>query len=312
MSPRRLMFWILFAGTLLAGAHVAEAKCNLELQDLSSVQWRGATGAGYGAFDGSTLAQAVNFKVESEGSSCSFFVGVVSRSSRDPGRRVLSDDYDTLSYQIYRDNTLGTILRDTPEAASSEVLSGVISNKQTVAMQFYLSIPPLQIATPGEYEDTIEIRLYEGTVAQPILNDTKTISFKAKVPTVSELSFTGGSFDLASRSTTLRFDPARTGATGAVSLWARSNTRYILFAESQNGGQLENLDAAETDVIRYTMQVDGYTIPLFRGVPFPVGVRTNPTTASGWQHSFNFTLGTVDTQSAGEYRDVVTITLSTY
>jgi spore coat protein U-like protein len=300
--------------TLIAGAFPAAAACNLQLQDVSNVTWRGATGAGYGVFDYSNLAQAVTFKVENKtGSTCQFFIGVVSRSSRDANNRVLRDGPDTLRYQIYADSTLGTILRDTPEAAPSEVLSGFSDGKQTFTLQFYLNIAPLQVVSADSYDDQIEIRVYEGTVDQPKnLQDSKTFDFRAEVPTVADLSFTGASFDASARTTTLRFDPAQTGATGSVSLWARSNSGYILFAESQNGGVLQNTDPTETDVIRYSLRVDGRTVPLYKGFPFPVAARSDPTTASGWRHTFDFTLGTVDTQSGGEYKDVVTVSLIKY
>lgn len=313
MPQRLLILCMLGFATLLAGTLPAAARCNLELRDVSDIKWRGATGAGYGVFDSTTMAQAATFSVENKsGSSCAFFVGFVSRSSRDPSQRALSHGGDRLRYQIYRDSTLGTVLRDTPEAASSEVLSGFISGKQTIAMQFYLSIPPLQVVEPEDHEDEIELRLYEGTVQEPRLNDSKTFDFETDVPTVGELSFTGGVFDTTSRTTTLKFEPATTGATGSVSLWARSNAGYILFAESQNGGVLRHTDPTETDIIDYTLRVDGRTVPLFKGVPFPVALRSDPTNASGWRHEFDFTLGTVDIQSGGEYRDVVTVSLIKY
>jgi spore coat protein U-like protein len=313
LQHRLPTFWILVLATLIAGALPAAAKCNLQLRDVSDVHWRGATGAGYGVFDGTTHAQAVTFTVENKtGQSCSFFVGVVSRSSRDANQRVLRHDGVALRYQVYRDSTLGTVLRDTPEAASSEVLGGVIGSKQSITMQLYLSIPPLQVVPEGEYEDEIELRVYEGTVAEPRLEDSEELDFEAEVPTIAELSFSGGIFDASARTTTLRFDPAETGAVGTVALWARSNSGYILFAESQNGGVLQHTDPAETDIIDYTLRVDGRRIPLFKGVPFPVAARSDPTNASGWQHNFEFTLGTVDTQSGGEYKDVVTVSLIKY
>lgn len=312
--PQRLsIICALVLATLVAGAFPAAAACNLQLHDVSNVKWRGATGAGYGVFDNANLTQAVTFTVENKtGSSCVFFIGVVSQSSRDANSRVLRDGPDTLRYQVYRDSTLGTVLRDTPEAASNEVLSGVANGKQTFTMQFYLNIAPLQVVQPNSYDDQIEIRIYEGTVDQPKLNDSQTFNFEADVPTVADLSFSGGTFNASARTTTLKFDPAQTGATGSVSLWARSNSGYILFAESQNGGILQNTDPTETDVIQYTLRVDGRTVPLYKGFPFPVAARSDPTTVSGWQHNFDFTLGTVDTQSGGEYKDVVTVSLIKY
>jgi spore coat protein U-like protein len=312
--PRRLLIvFIVGFATLIAAGFPAEAACNLQLRDVSNVQWRGATGAGYGVFEGAALAQPVTFTVENKaGSSCTFFIGVQARSSRDSNNRVLRSGSGTLRYQVYRDSTLGTVLRDTPEAESNQVLSGFISGKQTLTVQFYLSIPPLQVVQPDDFSDQIEIRLYEGTVAEPKLQDNKTFNFDADAPMVAELSFTGGTFDASARTTSLKFEPAETGAVGSVSLWARSNAGYILFAESQNGGILKSTDPTETDVIQYSMRVDGKTVPLYKGAPFPVATRSDPTSASGWQHNFDFTLGTVDTQSSGEYKDVVTVSLIKY
>jgi spore coat protein U-like protein len=312
MFHRLLILWTLALATLLAGALPAAAKCHLSLRDVSDVNWRGATGAGYGAFDGSSLAQSVTFTVQNQSSSCAFFVGVVSQSSRDPNGRVLKNGGATLRYQIYRDNTLGAVLRDTPEAGSNEVLSGFIANQQSLPMQFYLSIPPLQVVDPDHYDDKIELRVYEGTVAEPVLNDSQTLNFRAEVPMVGELSFNGGVFDNSARSTTLRFQPAQTGATGSVTLWARSNAGYILSAESQNGGVLRYTDPTVSDVIPYTLRVDGATVPLVQGQSYPVAARADATNASGWQHQFDFTLGTVDMQEPGEYRDVVTVTMTKY
>jgi spore coat protein U-like protein len=309
--PQRLsIICALVLMTLIAGTFSAAADCNLRLHDVSNVTWRGATGAGYGTFDYSNLAQAVTFTVENKtGNTCQFFIGVASQSSRDGNNRVLRAGASTLRYQIYADSTLGTILRDAPQAASSEVLTGFANAKQTVTMQFFLNIAPLQVVPPNSYNDQIEVRAYEGTVTEPKLRDSQTFTFSAPVPDVGDISFVGGTFDASARTTSLRFDPAQTGATGSVSLWARSNTGYTLYAESQNGGILQNTDPTETDVIQYTLRVDGHAVPLTKGVAFPVATRSDATTATGSQHIFDFTLGTVDTQSSGEYKDIVTVSL---
>ena len=85
----------------------------------------------------------------------------------------------------------------------------------------------------------------------------------------------------------------------------------MLFAQSQNGGVLRSTDPTNTDVIRYTLRVDGRHVPLFSRHRSPVAEHSGATTATGWGYSLDFTLGRVDTQSGGEYKDVVTVSLIT-
>lgn len=302
----------IFVATILAAPAAADNGCDLQLKDLSDVWWRGPTGAGYDVFDSVQRSQHVDFTVVRKKGTCSFFIGFVSSSSSDAIGRALHHGQSKLRYQLYRDNGFSTILRDISQAEPGQVLSGVaVAGRDEYRFEFLFAIPPQQVVGPGPYHDQVELRLYEGTIGAAILRDVKKVHPRVDVPSVAELSFRStGIFDPRIRSTTLRFDPLRTGATGTVRLWARSNAGYRMFVESQHGGVLRHEDPIDESVVGYTLRIDNAVVPLNQGAR-QVSAHTGVTTPDGREHVFDVTIGTVDTQSAGEYQDVITVTLRT-
>lgn len=104
------------------------------------------------------------------------------------------------------------------------------------------------------------------------------------------------------------FGDARTGTVKRVFLQVRANTEARLTFQSGNAGVLRPAGSrSEESVIAYEVALDGETLnlrhPAVRDVDPPRDVR-------GQSMPLDFTLGSVGSQWAGEYEDLLTISIS--
>ncbi|MBI5387104.1 MAG: spore coat protein U domain-containing protein [Verrucomicrobia bacterium] len=283
---------------------------NLFLQ-IAGVEWRGKTGAGYDVFDPMPYLQTVNFTVRHTGSAGSYFI-TFSKNSAGNTPRLLTSGASTLNYQLYDTASLNNVLKDLPAAAPNEVLSGSFgSGNDARQLSFVMAMPSLQIKPDGTYTDSVRVSVYDGTLAHYTLAQSVVIQITARVPQLTGLSIvpTGGGFDPLATTQLLDFGTLTEGKSLGLDLRVRSNAGYSVSLQSENQGALKNTAAGLTDTVPYTMQVGGAVVTFTSQAEVVLARRGVITGATGDAYPVQVTIGPTGDASAGNYRDIVTITV---
>jgi spore coat protein U-like protein len=279
--------------------------CDLEIDDLGSVQWNGGRGAGYDVYDATLHRQAVEFEVRGA-RGCPFLVGFDSASS-DNDRR-LTKGAGHLRYQLYADYSLGAILRDVPGAAASELLSGVVGQGGRTRMRFYVVIPPLQVAAPDTYKDRVEANLYDFRDGKARRVDDRDFDIEARVPTAVNLSFSAD-FDSSPGAASINFPAVQRNDVRDLYFRARSNAGYELRLLSLNGGIMRYIGFGDSSTIPYTLSIDGAVVPLSFGRVTELSGAPTGTPAIGNTHRLTVRIDDVGDATAGTYADVLLLTV---
>jgi spore coat protein U-like protein len=285
-----------------SGGVAAKGNCDLSISDAGTPRWTGGRNAGYEVFDPEQYALVVDFSISSGKRGCSFFATVTSATAAQPENRRLFGFGGTLAYQIYGGTNLSPILKDVPLAGPNDVLPGGSSGRDTIVpMRYVLVIPPLQVVGPGLYGDQLLIKVYEGTPANAVLDDQKSVFFLAAVPSTAEFTFAAGN--------SLDFGALQPGAQQSISVLARGNAGFRFLLQSQNQGTLRNTDPGDSSAIPYTLFFDGAAVPLQSGIPTQIFGTSGATSAQGQTDRIDVRIGDLGNASAGTYQDNVQITI---
>lgn len=106
------------------------------------------------------------------------------------------------------------------------------------------------------------------------------------------------------RNLAMDFGELETGESQTAYVQVRSNGRYALTLDSENGGALAHNSLAST--ISYEGTLDGAAMDL-SGIGRALGA---PTDLRGRQHALRILIGDVAQKPAGDYADVVTVTVT--
>ena len=90
----------------------------------------------------------------------------------------------------------------------------------------------------------------------------------------------------------------------------RSNSTYSVSLQSAGKGVMTHIDRQVSSTVPYTLHFDGLLIGLGGNQPTEVVTSAPPTSPSGWPYRTIVTIGDVGFPSAGDYEDVITISLS--
>lgn len=311
---RRFLATLILTCAMLALTALLQpaAACALSITDLTSTTWTGARGRGYDVFDTRRVAQAVTFRIRSSDGGCSFFATVAPTATTGRGAGFLRHGSATLQYTVAKDASGSQPLSALNLASVSETFSSTMAaGAGTASFQFAFALAPQQVVPPGQYTDQMEISVYEGSLANPILRDRRRFTVTVPVPAVAELSFSEGSdFDVGRGSYTVNFQNLRAGSRRDVRLKVRSNAGYRINFQSANGA-LRHVDAADGSEVPYTISVDSGNLHLRRGVPMQAILSNDVTDPGGRQHLINFTVGDIGSASAGDYTDIIDLSVFT-
>lgn len=296
------------------------------------VAWRGSS-TGYDPLDSTNYAQSITFTLSKNAGPCTVIIGATTGGSDTGTNRTLTSGSNSVSFNVYSDSQLQNILRNPPNATSSQVLSHTFSAApphQSATLTFYFNIPPQQLTASnvlvptGTYQTAtpVTFNAYTGTVNNPgNAVSTTTVNFHAAVQSDMQISVVqqGGSFNATSTSqtVTLQTIDLQTAASGALDLWVRANTGFKLQLASQNKGVMKySANPSDPSTVPYTLSVKGTPVNLsstatlsasssatgLGGNDYPISISVNnlANTAS-FPTTQNLPL-------AGNYADVVTIT----
>lgn len=310
----------------LAAPCRAYALClGTQLQNVSATAtFQGGAGE-YNPYDPTEYMQAITFSVKGGASilNCNYFVTLSAGGSGNASARYMArPDGAHLNYNVYTNASKSAVLKSVPGATASEVISGtftaIIGAGQVHHYTIYWTIDPLQTvgADMARMQDVnLELKLYEGLLgtifAQP---DTEEITFRARVDSSVDLSLvnTGAAFNISDTTQTVDFGTLEAGEVQAFDTIVRSNDGYAITIESQNGLLMRHERApAVNDAVPYSLKFDGQGISLPAGVPVTAITSSAVTPAAGHRFPTQFTVGTITgAEAAGEYRDVITVTVS--
>ncbi|MEI6875545.1 MAG: spore coat protein U domain-containing protein [Spirochaetota bacterium] len=224
-----------------------------------------------------------------------------------------------MAYQVYDSATSRKVLKDLSVGPGREaVLSGVFpvqSNRKTETLSFVVVVPAGQMPYSGIYQDVLVLNLYQGTPDNhgPSVG-TASVTVTLAMPAVMDMSLarTGGAFLEGIPSLNLDFGALSIGEIRSADLIVRSNTPYSLSVSSQFGSTLMNVDSASTGMVPLQFKVKGVVFSLAQGALTPlVSVATPPPADSaGERFDLLFTVGDFDLAPAGNYRNVLSFTLT--
>ena len=303
--------WLLGSVVWLVTSRPASARCVVQLQ-VPSVDWLGRNGAGYDVFDEVPFSQTVNFTVTKRGNDCPYFV-TFSKNTPGNDARTMASGGDTLKYQIYDTTSLRNVLKDLPSAAPNEVLTGDFSPSDKLdQLSFVIAIPPLQIRSPGRYTDSVRVSLYQGTRSEPTLVQSVVIQISARVAATTRLTLvpSGSAFDPQSVTRSFDFGVLAQDQKLGCDLRVRSNSRYTVSFHSDSAGVLKHALMAAPDTVPYTFSADGTVLLLRTGADPTLGASGANLSANGDVHPLAVTIGALGNAAAGNYRDVITITVT--
>lgn len=285
---------------------------------LSGLSWDGSGSGSYDPFDGTEYVQEVTFSVTHDsGDATDFFITFSKGGASDYNRRVTLVG-DTLDYQIYDTATETHILKGINDAVSSnDVINGVILSEDTSPKQlkYYIAMSPQNIASPGSYDDTFTVKVFEGLFGSTTTPDaTANITFTVSNPSTIQMSMvdSGQGFDEFDTAQSMDFDTLTQNEELGFDIRVRSNASYSLTMETDNQGVLKHQDVGVTDTISYTVKVDAIEKDLTGAQPVEVSTGSGQTTIDGDVHAILVNIsGEVNNKVAGSYLDSISTTVTT-
>jgi spore coat protein U-like protein len=171
---------IALCSILACATETALADCkNLKFGTLPlTVFWQGGSGpyAGkYNPFNPIAYAQQVEFSVTKNSGECDFFVAFdISAHSGDFNRQLDRQD-NRLAYNLYKEASLSTVLKDSNSDAQSVISGHLTAIQNSVQLSYFFNIEPEQLSDNGHFRDSVTIELHPNTF---YANSPSTVSKK--------------------------------------------------------------------------------------------------------------------------------------
>ena len=266
--------------------------------------------------------QAVNFTVTKQKNDACNYVVTFSRGGAGDYNRRLVSGANTLAYQLYRESSLTNILKEIPDLTSpNDAITGSFGTgaNQSQSLTYFLQIPYNLATTPrlkpaGMYADNFMVSIYNGNVGDSLSSPDATagISLSTAVPRNVQLSLvcTGAGFDPNSTTQALDFGNLTENALRTFDIRILTNAGFSVTFTSQNQGVLKHTSSDVKTTIPYKVAVNSTLQNLTNG-PVVVANGGGQTTTSGAVNPVSITIGSVADKVAGNYSDVITVTVAT-
>ena len=150
--------------------------------------------------------------------------------------------------------------------------------------------------------------MYEGRAGTGLLRAQHQVPLTVHVPALAELSLSDSTFDVNKHDKPVNFGKLTEGDIKGATIHARSNGGYRILLHSENSGALRNVDPSDQSAVPYDCFVDGRPLPLSRTDREGLSSST-PTDPLGRLHRIDFRIGAIGNATAGNYQDVVTVTV---
>lgn len=220
-----------------------------------------------------------------------------------------------ISYNLYARSNGRDLLKDLPEASNNDVLSGSFhSNRpnQIMSRSFWIQLPEnLQLPKAGVYRDRIRLNLYEHQLRADRQGAYVDLPIEFIIAEHISLSLLdeGRSFDANDTTHTMNFGTLTQGRTQRMDIRVRANLGHRLYFSSINNGQLKHVSAS--DKVSYDLTVSGRRVSLAGSAHQPAlaGESMTASPETGELYQVGVQIGSVAVKRAGEYRDVITVSV---
>ncbi|AGH96178.1 spore coat protein U domain-containing protein [Pseudobdellovibrio exovorus] len=253
----------------------------------------------------------IRIRRDDNNTNCNFFVVFENGGASSYVNRSLSSGGDEYPVQIYKDAGRTQIIKSLNEASSlSDTLSGTFSGSNDTTEVYYRPyIDPNTYLRFGQYSQNFVIKLYQGDLSSPNLQNTSsvTLSFNQSRKVDLSLVGTGAAFNPFSVSQSLNFGNLEEGATRSVDLVLGYNAGYKISVSSTNAGRIHNDQKSTT--IPYTLTLNGSSVSL-QPSPSMVLSASGVSPTGGQRIPIAVTIGNMTGAAAGTYTDTITFTVS--
>lgn len=248
---------------------------------------------------------------------CRYFVGFTQGSSGSYTSRKMYNGLDFIEYDLSQKTNFQQDLKDYPNISNgNEAIDGrfrFLRGSLSETHSFYLR--PKNISSTlaaGTYQDTVNVKLYYGRYNQyNYLVDTSNLTIRYIVPYQISLSLVapGAPHNAYSSGKSLDFGILQTGEKDFFDIVVVSNSNFQVRFSSQNDGRMKHLTA--NSFVDYTLNVGGSIVNLMGSSSGPVSgpVGSGPTPSSGSRFQSSITIGAINNQLAGSYKDVITVSV---
>ena len=295
----------------------AEAACSqIHLANMDPVEWRGASGGRYDAFDASQYVQAVEIRVrKTGGGSCRYAIGISEGYSGTFEPRQMKRRGEKLAYNLHNSAAQTNVLMDL--ALGGSVIEGAFTNSEADleanTHTYYWIIPPMQVVSGANswYQDRLTFRLHEELGGVFVQRHSGTKHHRARASQMVEVSLVdvGAPFNSADISQQLDFGVFSAGQSLSFDLRARGNTSFDVSLQSVNAGVMAH--ASLPSAVPYTLEVDGVPVDLTSGAEVPIASFSGDATgANGVGYRVAVTVGSLSGTLGGLHRDSITVTVA--
>jgi len=290
------------AAVALSGGLAQAATCNASISKVGPI-----SSIDYDPFAG--LARSTTFSVEfqNNGSNPCLLGVAVGRQASDPQRAFVKGS-NKLVYAVKLPG--GSEVPNSLFApAGSASLPGGAGKRTTLVLK--LEVPAGLIGPSGIYSDVLIFRGYNiGGTPIALGGGDRNATAAAKVQDKAEVNLAGasGSFGVPFALDKLDFGVLATGAEKNAFVQVRATSPVTITVTSQNRGKLLHTTLKQqVPGVLYAMKVDAQAVNLATG-SFSLS-RNPPVTLDGISYPMNVRIGDVSSLSAGQYQDVLTISV---
>lgn len=270
----------------------------------------------------SNTAPTVSFEVRRAGNNgCSFYVACSNNNGAESGAytaRTLNQGANTIPVQLCLDGACNVHCKRRGEASGTEVFTGTFpdgdNNPTKVTFSLYPRLGTLDYPRFGSYQQTFELRVYNGAFNSSDEDDHETLSLQYSVAKSISLSLvdTGGAYNASSVSKTLDFGTFSTSSSvqRTADLVLKFNAGYRVLMKSDGAGTLRKGGTGPAN-IPYTLTLDGNSVSLTTTLTqVTSGSGVNP--AGGKRLPIVATVAAIPVgQASGAYSDSITVQVQT-
>ena len=247
--------------------------------------------------------------------SCNYFI-TFSRGNSSTFDRIMTLQSNEEQYNIFKDASLQTVLKDLPTANSTEVISGNFTLNDFFNLhRISIFRPPQDILPAGRYRDRVRVSIFEGTFGSTtVRSHRRNLTVIHDIPKEIRLSLvdSGASFNAQDVTQNMDFGTLQTGESLSFDIMVQSNAGYDISMSSQNNGKLKHT-VQPTQEVSYTLAVDGVNKDLSSSQSSPVSVATGSglTAPGGDRKNVQVVIGGINNKMSGRYSDNITVTVTT-
>ena len=265
--------------------------------------------ADYAAFGEDSVDEIFIVRVtrDDDDGRCRAFLSFTSDSSDGTERYLAGPDSAQLRYELLDES--GKLLGDTTRGRDRLNFS-LRNGVDELELRVRLSLPSGQTVPAGSYSERVTARLFERRGGGR-LRDERGLTLRAAVSSQAEVNLArqpGLSFSAGRSYDVVDFGELETGESRAIIVRVRANSAYRFSLESENMGELVRQGAlgANADRVSYSARLDGDGLDLTAPV---LALRDPLAPGASEELIFDVVIGDVSNARAGNYADLITITV---